>query len=80
MHFSLNAVTGGDDAVGEATVKVKNNGSVVVGKGISTDILEASARAYVNAINRLVHDQQGENGPNQQQGKPEGYANGNDNY
>lgn len=79
VHFSLNAVTGGDDAVGEATVKVKNNGSVVVGKGISTDILEASARAYVNAINRLVHDL-GENSPNQQQGKPEGYANGNDNY
>jgi len=55
-HFSLNAVTGGEDAVGEATVKVRYNGGVIVGKGISTDILEASARAYVNAINRLVHD------------------------
>lgn len=55
-HFSLNAVTGGEDAVGEATVKIKDNGNVVVGKGISTDILEASARAYVNAINRLVYD------------------------
>lgn len=57
-HFSLNAVTGGDDAVGEAAVRVKNNGGVIVGKGISTDILEASARAYVNAINRLVHDKE----------------------
>ena len=55
-HFFLNAVTGGEDAVGEATVKVRHGDSVFVGKGISTDILEASARAYVNAINRLVHD------------------------
>lgn len=55
-HFSLNAVTGGEDAVGEATVKVKHEGGVHVGRGISTDILEASARAYINAMNRLVHD------------------------
>ena len=59
VHFSLNAVTGGEDAVGEATVKVKHAGGIVVGKGISTDILEASARAYVNAINRIVHQVEG---------------------
>lgn len=55
-HYSLNAVTGGEDAVGEATVKVAYDNGVHVGRGISTDILEASARAYVNAINRLVYD------------------------
>lgn len=61
-HFSLNAVTGGEDAVGEAAVKVRHQGGVIVGKGISTDILEASALAYVNAINRLVHNLEEQDG------------------
>jgi len=55
-HFSLNAVTGGKDAVGEVTVKVEHKGHLYIGRGISTDILEASARAYLSAINRLVYE------------------------
>ncbi|NLO89183.1 MAG: 2-isopropylmalate synthase [Clostridia bacterium] len=56
VHYSLNAVTGGKDAVGEVTVKVEYNGKLYMGRGISTDILEASAKAYINAINRLMHE------------------------
>ncbi|MDN5347591.1 MAG: 2-isopropylmalate synthase [Clostridia bacterium] len=55
-HYSLDAVTGGKDAVGEVTVKVEYEGRVFVGKGISTDILEASARAYVNALNKVIFE------------------------
>jgi 2-isopropylmalate synthase len=54
--YSLNAVTGGKDAVGEVTVKVEYDGRIFIGRGISTDILEASARAYLNAINKLVYE------------------------
>jgi len=55
-HYSLNAVTGGKDAVGEVTVKVEYHDKKYIGRGISTDILEASARAYLSAINKLVHE------------------------
>lgn len=54
--YALNAVTGGKDAVGEVTVKVEYAGRVFIGRGISTDVLEASARAYVNAINKVVYE------------------------
>jgi 2-isopropylmalate synthase len=42
--------------VGEVTVKVEYAGRVFIGRGISTDVLEASARAYVNAINKVVYE------------------------
>jgi 2-isopropylmalate synthase len=54
VNYSLGAVTGGKDALGEVTVQVRDNGHVFVGRGASTDIVEASARAYLQAINRLV--------------------------
>jgi 2-isopropylmalate synthase len=54
LDYSLRAVTQGPDAMGEVSVKVDFDGRVVVGKGSSTDVIEASARAYLNAINRLV--------------------------
>ncbi|MGI9952749.1 2-isopropylmalate synthase [Moorellaceae bacterium AZ2] len=54
--YSLNAVTGGKDAVGEVTVKVEYQGRIFIGRGISTDVLEASARAYLNAVNKLVYE------------------------
>lgn len=50
--YSLRAVTGGTDALGEVTVRVENDDVVCSGKGISTDIIDASCRAYLNAINR----------------------------
>ena len=53
--FSLNAVTDGEDAIGEAVVKVTDsNGESYTGTGLSTDILESSIRAYVNGINKII--------------------------
>ncbi|MGE5552593.1 MAG: 2-isopropylmalate synthase [Betaproteobacteria bacterium] len=54
MEYNLRAVTGGKDALGEVLVKVKDNGHRFVGRGTSTDIIEASVRAYLQAINKVV--------------------------
>uniref|UniRef100_A0A832A746 2-isopropylmalate synthase n=1 Tax=Desulfacinum infernum TaxID=35837 RepID=A0A832A746_9BACT len=51
--YDLKAVTMGKDALGEAMVRVEINGSVYSGIGTSPDVIEASARAYVNAFNRF---------------------------
>ena len=53
MDYSLRAVSEGQDALGEVTVKVDfGDGNVITGKGASTDVIEASARAYLNSVNR----------------------------
>ncbi len=52
--FSLNAVTDGEDAMGEAVVKLRSNGVLHTGCGLSTDVIESSIRAYVNGINKIV--------------------------
>jgi len=55
--YNLQAVTGGKDALGEVTVKIHPNGGskkTYLGRGVSTDILEASAKAYLNAVNKIV--------------------------
>jgi 2-isopropylmalate synthase len=57
VDYSIHSVTGGKDALGEVTIKVKGKGNLITGKGASTDIIEASAKAYINAINRLVYRQ-----------------------
>jgi len=55
MDYSLRAVSEGKDALGEVSVKVDfGDGELVTGKGASTDIIEASARAYLNAVNRFL--------------------------
>ncbi len=54
MKFAVNAVTGGTDAQGEATVQLKYNNRAVAGHGAHPDILVASAKAYINALNRIV--------------------------
>jgi 2-isopropylmalate synthase len=54
QDYAIRAATSGKDAIGEVSVKVDFDGTVVAGKGASTDVIEASARAYLNAINRLV--------------------------
>jgi len=54
VDYAIDAVTGGKDAQGEVTVKVKREGRVFTGRGISTDVIEASAKAYLNAINRSL--------------------------
>ncbi len=53
--YHLQAVTSGKDAMGEVTVRVRDDGRVHVGRAVSTDVLEATARAYVQALNRMVH-------------------------
>jgi len=53
-NYSIRAVTAGKEALGEATVRISGDGRTYIGRGISTDIIEASAKAYVDAINRMV--------------------------
>jgi 2-isopropylmalate synthase len=53
--YSVNAITGGTDAQGEVTVRLDKGGRIVNGLGADTDIIVASAKAYINALNRL-HD------------------------
>jgi len=55
LDYSLKAVTGGKDALGEVAIKMQLKGRIVSGRGTSTDILEASVKAYLNAINKLVY-------------------------
>jgi 2-isopropylmalate synthase len=57
--YSIRAVTSGKEALGEATVRIRDNGRTFIGRGVSTDIIEASAKAYVDAINRMVAAQGG---------------------
>jgi len=54
--YSLKAVTGGKDALGEVIVRVSKNGNAFIGRGVSTDIIEASVRAYLNAINKALSE------------------------
>ena len=53
LKYAVNAVTKGTDAQGEATVQLKNNGHSVIGHGAHPDVIVASAKAYINALNRL---------------------------
>jgi len=53
LLYSVNAITGGTDAQGEVTVRLSKGDRVVNGQGADTDIIAASAKAYVNAVNRL---------------------------
>ena len=54
-EFSVKAITRGIDAIGEVTVRVTaEDGSVFSGRGADTDIIVSSAKAYVNAVNRMI--------------------------
>jgi 2-isopropylmalate synthase len=53
VKYSVNSITGGTDAQGEVTVRLEEDGKVVVGQGAHTDIIMASVLAYINALNRL---------------------------
>ena len=53
LRFTIAAITGGVDAQGEVTVRLGKNGKVVLGKGVDADILVASAKAFINGLNRL---------------------------
>ena len=56
--FQVNSVTQGQEAMGETVVKLIWEGKVYPGRGISTDIIGSSIRAYVNALNKIVYEEQ----------------------
>jgi 2-isopropylmalate synthase len=53
LLYSVNAITTGTDAQGEVTVRLSKAGRIVNGQGADTDIIVASAKAYLNALNKL---------------------------
>jgi 2-isopropylmalate synthase len=53
-EFRVDAVTEGIDAIGDVTIRIEADGSAYIGRGSDTDIIVASAKAYMNALNRLV--------------------------
>ncbi|MBD3183854.1 2-isopropylmalate synthase [Candidatus Poribacteria bacterium] len=55
MDYNINAVTKGKDAMGEALIRIKDGDRIIIGHGASTDVIESSAKAYVNAINKMLH-------------------------
>jgi 2-isopropylmalate synthase len=54
IEFSIKAVTEGIDALGEVTIRIRSDDQVFTGRGADTDIIVASAKAYMNALNRLI--------------------------
>ncbi len=56
--FQVNSVTEGQEAMGETVVKLISEGKIYSGRGISTDIIGSSIRAYVNALNKIVYEEQ----------------------
>ncbi len=55
LRFTVNSITGGTDAQGEVTVRLQEGDRVVIGQGADPDIITASVRAYLNALNRLAY-------------------------
>jgi len=54
VEYKVEAVTGGEDALGEVTVQLRAAGRLATGQGVATDILQASARAYVRALSNAL--------------------------
>lgn len=54
IEFSVNSVTAGIDAVGEVLIRIESGGVTYTGRGADNDIIVASAKAYMNALNRLL--------------------------
>jgi len=52
-QYNVGSITGGTDAQGEVTVRLADGERTVIGRGSSTDIIEASAKAYIHGLNRL---------------------------
>ena len=53
-EFSVKSITAGIDAMGEVTIRIESGGKTYTGRGADTDIIVASAKAYMNALNRLL--------------------------
>ncbi|MGH2740622.1 MAG: 2-isopropylmalate synthase [Actinomycetota bacterium] len=54
VNFNVSSVTGGSDALGDVVVQLEVEGNVFTGRGVSADVVEASARAFLSAVNRAV--------------------------
>jgi 2-isopropylmalate synthase len=54
LQFSVGAITGGTDAQGECTVRLQEDGREVIGQGADEDIIVSSAKAYINALNKMA--------------------------
>jgi 2-isopropylmalate synthase len=54
VRYDIRAVTSGTEAMGEATVHLEDGGRRVIGRGASTDVIEASAKAYIDGLNKLA--------------------------
>ncbi len=55
--FQIQSITRGKEAMGSALVRLRSNGKLYSGNGVSTDIIGASIRAYVNALNKIVYEE-----------------------
>lgn len=55
--FQIQSVTEGKGAIGQAVVKLRVNGKLYSGNGISTDIIAAAIKAYINAVNKIVYEE-----------------------
>ena len=53
-EFTVKSVTEGIDAIGEVLIRIDSDGITYTGRGADTDIIVASAKAYINALNRLL--------------------------
>ena len=69
-EYRVAAVTGGEDALGQVTVVLRQDGATASGQGVSTDILEASAQAYVRALSNVLAEVEAADGD----GDPTGTA------
>ena len=56
--FQIQAVTEGREAMGESVVKLRSNGKLYSGRGISTDIVGAAIHAYISALNKIVYEEE----------------------
>jgi 2-isopropylmalate synthase len=72
VSYGITAVTEGTDALGEAKVKIRDaeQGTVFSGRGVSTDVIKASIKAYLGAVNKWT-EQYGRSGQSGQNGRPE---------
>ena len=61
--YQIQSVTEGEDALGDALVKISDEkGNIYSGRGLSTDVIEASIHAYINAVNKMIYEKTPVNG------------------
>lgn len=68
LQYAVKAITGGTDAQGEVSVRLEEAGKTITGNGADTDIILASAKAYLNALNKLAYWTSKNQDPNQRIG------------